>query len=59
MITLHWDSIDKQSRNEILSMACIQERYQHYEWSELALWLQSLITDCLEIHTQKTVTITE
>ncbi len=57
MLKLNWDTLDKQTRVEILTNACIQERFQHYEWNELEGWLQVLITDNMELRSRQTVTI--
>ncbi len=48
MLELNWDTLDKQTRTEILTNACIQERFQHYDWNELEEWLHDLIIDNMD-----------
>ena len=57
MLELNWDTLDKQTRTEILTNACIQERFQHYDWNELEEWLHDLIIDNMEMRSKQTVTI--
>ena len=57
MLKLNWDTLDKQTREEILLNACIQERYQHYAWNEIDKWLQCIITDNMEARSKQMVTI--
>ncbi len=56
-ITLHWDSLDKQTREEILLGACINTRMIHYDWDEMEPYLQALITDSLLHRSKGTVTV--
>jgi len=58
MIELHWDTLDNQTKEELLSNACLQERLRHYEWSEFDNWVKLLIIDNLEKRSHSTVTIT-
>ena len=57
MLKLHWDNLDKQSRTEILCGACIQERFQHYEWDEMDDWLKCLIKETTEVRSGGTATV--
>lgn len=57
MLELHWDTLDSQTKEEILSKVCVNEKFRHYEWCELDNWLQLIITDNLETRSHKTVTL--
>ncbi len=57
MLELHWDTLDAQTKEEILSNACINERFQHYEWGELDNWLKLLILENFERRSRSTSTI--
>lgn len=57
MLKLHWDTLDRQTREELLSIACVQVRYQHYDWDDMAKHIRLLIIDSLEKHSHSTVTI--
>ena len=57
MLKLRWNTLHKQTREEILLNACIQERFQHYEWEEIDDWLKALIIENMELRSKGTVTI--
>jgi hypothetical protein len=59
MLKLHWDSLDHQTKEQILFYACVNERYQHYEWSELEQWLKGLIVSALELRSNNATTVGE
>ncbi len=56
-LTLRWDDLHKQTRREILDGACLNERYQHYEWQELETWIQQIITDNVVLRSKGTVEV--
>ena len=56
-INLKWDSIDQQSREEILSGACLNSRFAYYEWCELEMWIQEIVLDSLKRRSHNTVTV--
>jgi len=56
---LHWDGLDKQSRQEVLLSACLNERLQHDSWLEMDEWIRIIIQDNLSARSKGTVTIGE
>ena len=57
MLELHWGTLDNQTREEILSNACVSERLRHYEWDEIDNWLKVILIDNMEARSHSTVTI--
>ena len=57
MLELHWDTLDTQTKEEILSAACVNERFQRCEWEEMDTWLRAIIIDSLETRSHSTVTM--
>lgn len=57
MLALHWNTLNNQTKQEILSGACLQERLQHYSWDELDNWLKSIIIVNMKMRSHSTVTI--
>ena len=58
-LCLHWDSLDKLTRQEILLPTCLNERLQHYSWAELDDWVRDIIKDHLTTRSKGTVIIGE
>ncbi len=56
-LALRWDEAHKQTRCEILGSACLNERYQHYEWEDLETWIQDIIVDSVSLRSKGTVTV--
>ncbi len=54
---LLWDNCHKQTREGILSNACINTRFANYEWDELEEWLKVLIQDNLLLRSGGLVSI--
>ena len=57
MLTLHWDGLDNQSKEEILLNACINTRHIHYEWMEMDNWLRDIIRGNMEDRSHGKVTL--
>lgn len=57
MLTLNWDNLDTQTREEILSGACLNSRFAHYDWHEMEEWLRDIITDNIKLRSKNTVSI--
>ena len=57
-MTLHWDILDEQSREELLSGACMNSRMAKYEWGEMATWMQLSISESLAVRSKGLVKLT-
>ncbi len=57
MLELRWNTLHNQTKEEILSNACINERFQHYEFMEMEEWERLILVDSMEKRSHHTVTL--
>lgn len=58
-LSLHWDKLQQDTREEILSGACLNQRLSHYSWLEMEEWIRNIIKDNVSSRSKGTVEIDE
>lgn len=58
-LTLHWNLLDHELKDQILTRACLSERLKFSTWAEMDQWIRELIQDNLKSATKGTVIIAE
>lgn len=58
-LILHWNTIDIQTKAQLLSWACMNSNLENYEWCEIEKWEQDIINDCLSKRSKNTVEVKE
>ena len=56
-LTLHWDTLDHETRIEILSHACMNTKLVNYEWDDFQAFEICIIRDTLDKWSKQTVAI--
>jgi len=58
-LSLHWDKLQQDTREEVLAGACLNQRFAHYSWAEMEEWIRTIIKDNISTRSKGTVEIDE